>query len=100
MVPKGEPAGRWDTVFDLYRCMVVVDGAAMDLAVLQAIAGSDVLEAVRWKDRLNHPTPAGWADSMINVVLREGSGHVVQPNLLRSLSLWPKVVRTEVCIGK
>ena len=87
MVPHGTPPGRWDTVLDLFRCMVVVDGAAMDLAVLEAIASSNVLEAVRWKDRLRSPTPAGWADSMVNVRVRGGTKHVYEVQVAQKMML-------------
>ena len=79
--------GCWNTVFDLYRGMIIVNGPSMDHQVLQMLVESTVFEVVRWKDRLNNPTSAGWADSMVNVKVRNGADHIFEVQVVQKKML-------------
>ena len=88
--PGAEPTAAvtppWTSVYDLYSAMITCDGPAMDLCVLTLIDEAEEIEVVRWKDRLNSPTDAGWADSLINVRMEPG-GHIYEVQVVQNLMM-------------
>ena len=61
--------GSYEAVLDINRAAMICDNKVHMVDALEAILGCEDLIAVRGKDRWARPTPAGWADLMVNVKL-------------------------------
>jgi hypothetical protein len=76
----GENGGVFDSVGDLVRGMVMVDTLAEIPQVIAALKKEGAVFARPVKDRINKPTPAGYRDVMMNIVLPNGHIAEVQVN--------------------
>jgi hypothetical protein len=75
IVEKSFCQGTCSRIFDVVRCMIVVDGMNIAADALSRLAESEV-EIVRIKERfIREPTSGGWRDCMVNGRF-EGSPHV------------------------
>ena len=75
IVEKAFCQGTCSRIFDVVRCMIVVDGMNIAADALSRLAESEV-EIVRIKERfIREPTSGGWRDCMVNGRF-EGSPHV------------------------
>jgi len=61
---------RADGVLDIVRCLYTCPSMDSMMHVLKALSESDDFDIVRLKDRMRSPTPAGWSDFMVNVILK------------------------------
>ena len=76
IVEKAFCQGTCSRIFDVVRCMIVVDDMSVAAAALSCISDSAEVEIVRIKERfVREPTSGGWRDCMINGRF-EGSPHV------------------------
>jgi hypothetical protein len=81
----GAPSLDCRRACDIVRGSVVcpgMDGLLGALRMLVRMHRAGAIAIVRVKDRFSHPTPAGWADAMINFVCR-GSDHVCELQLIQ-----------------
>ena len=75
IVEKAFCQGTCSRIFDVVRCMIVVDSMSIAAEALSRLAESEV-EIVRIKERfVREPTSGGWRDCMVNGRF-EGSPHV------------------------
>ena len=61
--------GSYKAVLDVNRAAIICDNKVHMVDALEAILGCEDLVVVRGKNRWARPTPAGWADLMVNVKL-------------------------------
>jgi hypothetical protein len=75
-----ENDGKFDSVGDLVRGMVMVDTIAELPQVLDALKASGAVFARPVKNRFEKPTPSGYRDIMMNITLPNGHIAEVQVN--------------------
>jgi hypothetical protein len=77
IVEKSFCQGTCSHVFDIVRCMIVVDDMSIAAEALSRLAADSEVEIVRIKERfVREPTSGGWRDCMINGRFTGGSPHV------------------------
>jgi len=76
----GENDGKFDSVGDLVRGMVMVDTIAELPQVIDALKSSGAVFARPVKNRFEKPTPSGYRDIMMNITLPNGHIAEVQIN--------------------
>ena len=75
VVALGSPA----KIFDVLRCLVVVDDMALAAAALGRVVGDAALDVVRVKERfVAKPAAGGWRDALVNA--RFTGDDVANPN--------------------
>ena len=68
---------------DIVRASIICDNKKHMVEALEAILSCDKLVAVRGKNRWDEPTPAGWADLMVNVKLADDPNeHVCEVQII------------------
>ncbi len=76
IVEKAFCQGTCSRIFDVVRCMIVVDDMSIAAEALSRLAESEV-EIVRIKERfIREPTSGGWRDCMINGRFQGSEPHV------------------------
>ena len=77
IVEKAFCQGRCSRIFDVVRCMIVVDDMSVAAEALSRLAADSEVEIVRIKERfIREPTSGGWRDCMINGRFSDGPSHV------------------------
>mmetsp|Transcript_21815 Transcript_21815/g.66991 ORF Transcript_21815/g.66991 Transcript_21815/m.66991 type:complete len:766 (-) Transcript_21815:11-2308(-) len=77
IVEKAFCQGTCSRIFDVVRCMIVVDDMNIAAEALSRLAADSEVEIVRIKERfVREPTSGGWRDCMINGRFTGGSPHV------------------------
>ena len=71
--------GRADNVFDIVRCMVEYKTMDAMAKGVQALENCEDIIVLRVKDRFSEPTPGGWMDLMVSVMIKgDLSKHVCE----------------------
>ena len=77
IVEKAFCQGTCSRIFDVVRCMIVVEDMSIAAAALSRLAADSEVEIVRIKERfIREPTSGGWRDCMINGRFSDGPPHV------------------------
>ena len=90
--PVGDATvGETDSVLDVVRAMIVVKDFGVLAAIvdgLKTLSDAELVDVLRLKNRFKEPSPGGWRDLMVNlVILSDERRHVCEIQIVHEMML-------------